>query len=137
VTTIPLSLLAVHFVADFVFQSDAMATKKSREWQWLTLHVLVYTATFAVWLWTLPAPGWNGVLFLAATFGTHFVTDAITSRITSRLWFFRQIDTAGHSPPSFWFEVIPGRRHWFFVMIGADQLIHATTLAYTAKWWLS
>jgi hypothetical protein len=46
------------------------------------------------------------------TFALHFVTDAITSRINSRLWAAKNV-------------------HWFFVGIGADQLLHAYALAWT------
>ena len=28
------------------------------------------------------------------------------------------------------------KRHWFFVAIGADQLLHTVVLMVTAKWWL-
>lgn len=111
---IPIWLLAVHFVADFICQTDWMATNKSRDWNALGTHVLVYTAVF---MWALIAVGfhWGGGglgLFLCLTFVTHFFTDAVTSRINSRLWLANQ-------------------RHWFFVGIGADQLVHAATLAWT------
>lgn len=103
--TIPLLLLVVHFVADFLFQTDWMAINKSKQWDALALHCLVYSACFLV-VTEFPVP------FVLVTFATHFTTDAITSRITTRLW---QAD----------------QRHWFFVVIGLDQLIHATTLALT------
>lgn len=102
--TVPLSLLLVHFVADFVLQSDWMATNKSKRWDALTAHVTVYATSFLFW----------GLEFAVVTYALHFLTDAITSRITSRLWQANQ-------------------RHWFFVAIGADQLIHAACLAWTLR----
>lgn len=38
----------VHFFADFVLQSHAMATKKSSDTRWLLFHIVVYTV--ALWL---------------------------------------------------------------------------------------
>jgi Protein of unknown function (DUF3307) len=116
---IPLWILGVHFLADFVCQTDWMAVNKSSRWEALTLHCLVYTAVFTLSLWVVPLmPRWTSLVFLAFTFASHFLTDAITSRITTALWKAE-------------------KRHYFFVTIGADQLIHATTLAYSAKWWLT
>ncbi len=103
---IPLILLVNHFIGDFILQNDYMALNKSKKWEALSLHVLVYSATF-LWL------GWK---FALNTFITHFITDAITSRITTRLY-----------TPVF-------HRHWFFVVIGLDQLIHYTTLGYTYQY---
>jgi len=126
-----LLLLSIHFVADFLFQSDWMAVNKSKNWLALTWHAAVYSACFAFF----------GPLFVVATFASHFVTDAVTSRITSRLWFFRREDgiwiQAPYTMPKHGREIInpwspiDGVRHWFFVVIGLDQMIHAWTLAWT------
>jgi hypothetical protein len=102
--TIPLSLLVAHFVGDFLLQSDWMALNKSKDNLALTVHAAVYSACF---LWVSPV-----TLFAAVVLGQHWLTDYVTSRITSRLWQANQ-------------------RHWFFVVIGADQLIHYVTLAWT------
>ena len=109
-----LFFLAVHWFADFVLQSDWMAVNKSKRWDALAFHVLVYTAVLAAAAqFTMPpaAAMWfpliNGVL--------HFATDAVTSRITSAL----------HAR---------GERHWFFVVIGFDQLLHYTALFSTFQY---
>jgi hypothetical protein len=102
---ISLILLTLHFIADFVLQSDWMAINKSKNWGALALHCFVYSLTFAAFY---------GITFASITFLLHFVQDAITSRINSKLW-------------------QANRRHWFFVGIGADQLLHYALLAYTAK----
>lgn len=106
-------LLFVHFIADFVLQSNWMAQNKSKDWTALSAHVLVYTSVL-----------WFGVVLLLATFyltpvamvmyalangALHFATDAVTSRINSRLWEAKRV-------------------HGFFVGVGADQFIHAFTL---------
>ncbi len=117
-----LILLGVHFVGDFLLQSDWMAVQKSKRWDALALHVGIYAICFAWW----------GPWFVALTFITHFVTDAVTSRITSALWF---LPLVGDGMKPNWKQVeLRSTRHWFFVAIGSDQLIHATTLAYTLQW---
>lgn len=103
--TIPVLWLFVHFIADFVLQSDWMAINKSKRWDALAVHCLVYAAC---WLWLDPR-------FVALTFALHFVTDAVTSRITSYLWKREQ-------------------RHWFFVVIGFDQVLHYVALAATGRY---
>jgi hypothetical protein len=105
---IPLALLVVHFVGDFLLQSTYMATRKATSWTALSWHVSVYSACFALW----------GLTFVALTWVTHFMTDAVTSRINARLWEFPQ-------------------RRWFFVAVGADQLIHAATLGWTWRYCIS
>lgn len=100
-----LKLLTLHFIGDFLLQSDWMATNKSKNWFALYVHAGVYSVCFAAY----------GFWFAMGIFCLHFLTDALTSRWTSKLW-------------------VANQRHWFFVVIGLDQLIHAWTLAGTAYW---
>lgn len=111
-------LLVAHFVGDFICQTDWMAINKSKSWDALTAHVAVYAAVLlmAVGFWTDEASSTFG-LWVFVNLAAHFLQDAITSRINSRLWQANQ-------------------RHWFFVGIGADQLLHYVTLFVTARWWL-
>jgi hypothetical protein len=145
-------LLIAHFIADFVCQSDWMAINKSKRWDALALHVGVYAGVLG--LCVLPfMTDWNAPLadgfgqFLAFNFAAHFVQDAITSRITSRLWFFKRADgiwaQAEYTMPKHGRTIVNpwiaegGDRHWFFVAIGFDQLLHYVTLFVTAGWWLA
>lgn len=124
--TLPLSLLVVHFLGDFVAQSDWMAKNKSRSLEALYFHVLVYSMCFVPW----------GFKFWMWTFITHFLTDFVTSRITAKLWFFQPVNlfyNAGGERYQL-FITLGGSRHWFFVVIGLDQLIHYVTLALTLRW---
>lgn len=104
---ISLNLLVAHFVGDFLLQSNWMAVGKSKHLLPLTIHCLVYSSCFLFWGWA----------FALAVFLGHFIVDAITSKITSALWFIRPDGTMDDA-----------KRHWFFVAIGADQLIHYIVL---------
>jgi hypothetical protein len=146
-----LVLLALHFVGHFLLQSDEMALNKSRSWRWLYRHVGAYITPFALVAGGLMLSGyWNdaetvsGALVLAMV--AHFLQDAATSRWTSRLWFIEMLDRAefkdSYYPERFgaypfYARVIPDRRHWFFVVIGFDQLLHAVQLGLTYKWLLT
>lgn len=94
-----LLLVWLHFIADFIFQTDVMAMNKSKSFKWLTIHIAIYTAFFIFF-------GWKFALF---TFAAHWITDALSSRATTYLWSKSQ-------------------RHNFFVVIGLDQALHYTAL---------
>lgn len=97
-----LAIIWLHWLGDFVFQTDKMAINKSGSWKWLGAHVSTYA------LFLLP----YGVGFALINAVMHALTDAITARVTKLLW-------------------AKGDRHNFFVVIGLDQAIHLTTLFYT------
>ena len=148
-----LVLLIGHFVGDFLCQSDWMATNKSKSWYALLVHVLAYTPAIFVAALVVAPEGhgvervWWAWNFTAITAWAHLLTDAVTSRWTSRLWFFPAvpsgtfnttcIDTDGHLDvaPTY-YTPIPENRHWFFVVIGFDQLLHAMQIGVTLRWLL-
>lgn len=95
-------LLMLHYIADFILQSNTMATRKSTSNKWLGIHVGVYSSVFV-----LVSPLYaiiNGVI--------HFMVDYVSSRVASH---FRKREE--------W--------HNFFMIIGLDQLIHIVTLIMT------
>lgn len=100
--TIPFWVLLVHYVADFHLQTAWMAENKWQGGWALWTHVAVYALC---WFW-LGAP------FVLITFVTHGLTDFVTSKITHAL-----------AERKAW--------HWFFCVVGADQLLHYGTLAWT------
>ena len=111
-------LMAIHWLSDFVCQTHEMSIKKSKSILWLTYHVTVYSAVTSI-LWLTFFGLGPDVKIIATfipvfliTFGTHWVSDYFTSKWTSRLWAEEKV-------------------HEFFVVIGLDQLIHATTLLIT------
>lgn len=112
-----LFVVLTHFVADFLCQTDKMALNKSHSLKWLTIHVLVYTLVLGISSAIfLRVAGWGNVLvFTVINGGLHFITDFFTSKATSRLF----------KLPS---------KHWFFVMIGLDQVIHYLCLFLTLEY---
>lgn len=100
-----------HFIADFLLQTDEMAINKSKSFKWLSIHAFVYGLPFYV-IFGLTHSFLFGVLYALVNAFLHWIVDAITSRITAKLW-------------------EAGERHWFFVVIGLDQAIHYTCLILT------
>lgn len=136
-----LSLLCVHFVADFVLQTHWQASNKSKNLNALTEHVLVYTFVLACYtpfiFYHFSLQQWlefivlNGVL--------HFITDWRTSKVASKLFMAQFEDTVEYElTVDSW--IVKDMRmamkkdfnpHYFFVCIGFDQLIHQATLMVT------
>ena len=106
-----LYFLLVHWVADFVLQTDKMALNKSTSNYWLGIHVIVYSlTTIVLWASLFSLTGLHTTFLqyveaYLALFTMHFITDYITSRITGR--YFRA-----------------KKNHEFFVTIGFDQWLH-------------
>lgn len=100
-----IKILTVHWIADFILQSDKMAKNKSKSLKYLSLHILVYMLPLFIFGWKFAVV--NAVL--------HFCVDFITSKITSHLY-------------------AKGDVHNFFVIVGLDQLIHTITLLSTYQY---
>ncbi len=114
------TILFIHWLADFVCQSDWMAKGKSSSEAILTAHIAVYFLVSVVCFMVVeafrvfPAVLGERVQVAVWTFCIlnallHWITDWFTSRATKRLWEAKEV-------------------HRFFVVIGFDQLIHACCL---------
>ena len=95
----------LHFIADFVLQSDKVAMNKSKDTNCLIWHCSIYGMVMLIF----------GPTFAIINAVLHFITDYVTSRITSYFW-------------------ITNQRHWFFTTIGLDQAIHMSCLFLTLKY---
>ena len=102
-----LAIIWIHFIADFLLQSRAIATGKSTYNSYLAAHVALYSMPFLLF-------GWK---FAVITYVTHFCTDWLTSRGTT--YFYKR-----------------EKYYEFFALIGFDQAIHLTTLILTAEYLL-
>lgn len=105
-------ILAIHWIADFICQTDWQAKNKSKRWDALLLHTSIYSA---IWFFVLSFITTNVILsfeFAFITFVAHTITDYFTSRLNSKLW-------------------TEGKVHYFFVSVGFDQLLHYIQLLLT------
>ena len=96
------TLIVIHWLADFVLQTNKMAQNKSKSFKWLSVHVAVYGLALLIF----------GPMYAAINACLHFATDAVTTRLTSYLW-------------------QKGDRHNFFIVIGLDQALHMICLVST------
>ena len=110
-----LSIIIIHFVADFVCQTNEMALYKSKSNYHLTLHVVVYSGVLlSIYpLLLLDAP-MTALMFVGVNGVLHWITDYFTSRLNARLW-------------------KEEKRHAFFIGIGFDQVIHYSCLFISYK----
>ena len=108
-------IIFIHWIADFVLQTDWQAQNKSKS----NFALLSHTSNYSM-VWLLPMclvfgkmkEGattewivWTTFYFCIITFIAHTITDYFTSRLNSKLW-------AG------------GKVHYFFVSVGFDQVLH-------------
>ncbi len=93
-------VLVVHWMADFILQSDYVAKNKSKSMLVLAQHCLIYGGVmFLVF-------NWQYALFNALV---HYIVDFFTSRLNSYLWNKKDV-------------------HNFFLVIGFDQLLQYVCL---------
>ena len=123
------SIILIHWLADFVLQTDKQAKGKSKNWGDLLSHTSAYSL---VWLFVgfciylnqfkpyneahneLMNDYWShyialGLLFVLITFIAHTITDYFTSKLNSKLW-------------------AKGDTHNFFISVGFDQVLHYVQL---------
>lgn len=103
-----LAIFLIHWVGDFVLQTDKQAKGKSKNWSDLLSHTFTYSLLWTYVIGTLYILGfWSSLFlwFIPITFICHTATDYFTSRLSSRYW-------------------EEGKVHNFFVVIGFDQVLH-------------
>lgn len=103
-----LFVLFLHWVGDFVLQSDKTAKRKGTSNLTLSYHVGTYSLSLFVGSLLIMSPI-QGLIYVLINGSFHFVTDYWTSRWTKKVY-----DT---SDP-----------HNFFVVIGLDQFLHSIVL---------
>lgn len=129
-TAIALALV-LHFIADFPLQPNDMAVRKSEE-----VGVLFWHASVHYWLFFGAFAALHGmlvaVLFATSVAACHAVIDWNVWRLFKR-WcakYHPDIKTAADCMSN------ESARHWFFVTVGADQLLHGLTIVGAAALYL-
>lgn len=115
-------ILFVHWIADFVLQTDKQAKGKSKNWSDLLSHTFSYSSVWisalAIWflLNDIDKVSINTIgVFALVTFLAHTITDYFTSRLNSKFW-------------------QQGKTHQFFVSVGFDQILHYVQLVLTYEY---
>lgn len=118
------AIIFIHWIADFVLQTDWQAQNKSKIWQALILHTFNYSFAWFIigTIWSISSnlytngeylfSWWIVWKFALITFIAHTMTDYFTSRLNSYLW-------------------NKGDVHNFFISVGADQASHMIQLLIT------
>jgi hypothetical protein len=102
--TFVMSIIVLHWFADFVLQTDWQAKNKSSNNMALLRHVGTYTAAIAIFaLYMFPIK--LALMWIVINAVLHLITDYFTSRLNTYLW-------------------SKGQVHNFFVSVGFDQVIH-------------
>ncbi|MEL6974793.1 MAG: DUF3307 domain-containing protein [Bacteroidota bacterium] len=102
-------ILVAHWVGDYAFQTTKMATQKSAQFQWLLLHVAVYTSILFVFvLWVFPLE--TALLYTVVNGVLHLATDFITSKVAAKY---------------------QDRPRIFYPILGFDQMVHGLCLYLT------
>lgn len=130
---IVLIIIFIHWIADFLIQTDWQAKNKSSNNSALLLHTGIYSL---VWLpFSIILFGNLGYLFILITFICHTITDYFTSRLNTKLVPKREL--VGNSRNTNGIEcnifAISKNESWhnFFVSVGFDQVLHYTQLLLT------
>lgn len=131
-------IIICHWIGDWVCQTDWMATNKSKSIDALIVHSYVVfivalspPTLLACWLAPATIASWSPALWLVGNGLLHFLTDGLTSQLTSKWFFFKP-----YGESNMW-RFVPENRHKFFVAIGFDQMVHYLTLILTAFWLLT
>ena len=123
-------IILVHYVADFVLQTEEMATRKSKEFGQLIMHTMVYSFSWLMGAAFLFSQDCDASIlgkcvdtvkvftFVGITFVAHTITDYLTSRWTSKLFASKTYYTG---IPNF----------GAFSAIGLDQVLHYAQLFLT------
>ena len=93
------AVMLLHFVGDFLLQPRKIAKGKGSDVKLLLIHCIIYSAVMC----------FAGIRFGIAAGLFHFITDFITSKLTTGFW--KQ-----------------NKEGLFWSTIGADQTIHTLTL---------
>ena len=91
--TIIISVLLIHFVSDFLYQTNKQTLNKGKSIKELLKHTTIYSILSGCLLQIMVQEDMFGaqetllpIYFTLITFITHTVVDYFTSKLTSKLW---------------------------------------------------
>ena len=105
-------IIVIHWIADFLCQTDWQAKNKSTNFKALLLHTLTYSFIFWWFAMLIFKDAQLSFYFWSITLMCHTLIDFFTSKLNTYLW-------------------SKGKVHYFFVSIGFDQILHYSQLFLT------
>ncbi len=127
--TVIFAILIIHFIADFIVQTEWQAQNKSSNIYALIAHVITYSLC-----WIPFVMYYNLHWFVTMTFIIHLITDYFTSRLNKKLIPERQFEGVKLDGIRKYSFPYGENFHNFFVGVGFDQLLHYTQLILTYLW---
>lgn len=133
----------IHWIADFVLQTNEEAIGKSSSWFCLLSHTIKYSLFWFIYLtiFIILKDGFiskqdemNLIYFTVITFVIHTITDYFTSRLNKHLSPDKEyhIGSANGKEENKFFRYVKGSSfHKFFIGIGFDQCTHYIQLTLT------
>ena len=85
-TKVYLTIMVVHFLADFALQTDWQAKNKSSDNEALFFHCLTYSLVWLMISFIMLDNFWKALGFFAITLGAHSFTDYHTSRLAKQFF---------------------------------------------------
>lgn len=119
--------LFYHFLADFILQSGDMAKRKSEEWRILIAHCAIHLAVFFAGFVFILGP-LAAIKVALVNAWVHAFIDWNVWRGYKRYAAHRSAGRADQAEPFRWWE-----DHYFYVTIGADQLLHGLTIVFALR----
>jgi len=114
-----LIFLFMHYIADFVMQTEWQAKNKSKSLKALLSHVGTYGLVFGFFSFVVIGLHWYMLAFIALNLVLHFCIDYVTSKMSAKRW-------------------AEGKIHDFFEVIGFDQWLHQASIGISLillKYW--
>lgn len=135
---IVLAIIFIHWICDFVCQSDWQAKNKSKSNKALLSHTSLYSLAFAahiLWIFQIESGNsfesiYKAIIFGLITFIAHTITDYFTSRLNAKLVPKRDL-TYRHVDKQLVYFPEGEKLHSFFVSVGFDQVLHYAQLLLT------
>lgn len=135
-------ILTIHYIGDFVLQTEGQAKGKSKNWSDLLAHTITYSIFVFFTIGILygyafergESNFWFCLYFSLITFVAHTITDYFTSRLNNKLAPKEEVIMLKfNSEETLPFSRFPKGRsyHNLFVSIGFDQLLHYIQLFLT------
>ena len=115
-----LSLLTIHFIADFVLQDRHTAENKSKSIAVLIKHLLPYLFFLAIFAWIFNKSMWFPILNCVAHGVQDWVMWGYFYGLTLKL---RKIEF--NSEYKYW------KDYYFYLTVGLDQFLHLALLLIT------